>query len=122
MGTLLAALSGAAVGAAAYALEGAALKPVTQAAVLGLGGAAAGVAASGLNKGVGAGIAAGGASLAALALLRTFMESKATAAQTSRIRALNMGAVRAQLPGEVVVMRGMDAVRARVGNQRVTMR
>jgi len=122
MGTALAALGGAALGAGAYAAEGAALSPVTSAAVLGGGGIVAGLAAGGLNKSVGAGIAGAGAALAALTLLRHFMETKPSAEQASSLRRLRgMRAVAGQLPdGRVVQMRAVQAQMP--GGARITMR
>jgi len=73
----LAVLGGAAVGGGAYALDGQDLTYNTKTAIVGLGGAALGVAVGMFNAAVGAGIAGAGAALAAKGALEHFMAAKA---------------------------------------------
>lgn len=76
-------LGGAVIGAGAYALEGQGMKPTTGALVKAGAGIVLGAAAGMMHKGLGAGIAGGGAALATLDLMRQFIESKPTTEQTT---------------------------------------
>lgn len=131
MGTIVAMLGGAVLGAGAYALEGQGFKPTTAALVKAGGGAVLGAAAGMLNKGLGAGIAGGGMALAVLDLMRTFIESKpATTTGLGRIPRYayrtfgrtpeypryyhlpQMGAVQADLRGMGAVQADLRGMRA----------
>ena len=101
------------------------MAPATNAAIIGGAGAVGGLLAGSLHAGIGAGIAGAGAGIATVALLRHFMETKATE-QTSAVRRLgnaswrSMNAVQGYLPysQSSATMRGMGAVQARVGAHR----
>jgi hypothetical protein len=78
-GTAMAGLGGAAMGGAAYALEGyknEKFTPPWRAAALAVGGALLGVLASGYSKSVGAGIAGGGLALGTKVALDHYMAKK----------------------------------------------
>lgn len=134
MGTIIAMLGGAVIGAGAYALEGQGFKPTTGAIVKAGGGAVLGAAAGMLHKGLGAGIAGGGMALGILDLMRHFIESKPTT--TSGLGRIPNYAYRTfgrtpeypryyHLPQTGAVqadLRGMRAVQADLRGVRVAMR
>lgn len=73
MGTLIAALGGAAVGGGAYALEGVDMTPTYKALILGGGGVALAALVSGWNKAAAAGVGGAGAGIAVKMLLDEYM-------------------------------------------------
>jgi hypothetical protein len=92
-GAGIAALGGASLAGAAYAIqETPQIDPKFRGWILLLGGIGAGVLASGWNKALGAGIVGAGAALGGKQLLNDFMTKKAAAPATA-----GFGAVRAQL-------------------------
>lgn len=77
MGTLIAALSGGATGAAAYALRGQDLSMNAQAGILAAGGLVLGGLVSAIHPTAGAGIAGGGAALGALYAISQYQAQRA---------------------------------------------
>jgi len=140
MGALLAAAGGAAVGGAAFALDGQDMTNRTKAAAVGLGGLALGIGISGFNEAIGAGVAGAGVALATKMVIEEVMAGKAATdglgyipgyaynkfGPTPGVPAYrnlpNMGAVQAQLNGGLgAVVYDMNAVTADIGGDDLTM-
>lgn len=85
MGTLMALLGGAGIGAGAYALEGVDLAPQWKAAIAALGGGGIGLLVSGWSPEAGAGIAGGGAAVATKQLLDMYMAGGSDTSGLGRI-------------------------------------
>jgi hypothetical protein len=79
MGTVVAAVAGAALGAGAYALDGQNLSNNAKAGILGAAGVTLGIGVSGVHNTAGAGIAGAGAALATYKLMMGLMAGQQTA-------------------------------------------